>query len=111
MALLTLQKPAAPATALTYAAASGGGDTFKNTGAVALHVKNGGVGSITVTVSAPSPCSFGVVNVVHASVTVIPAGEDRLIGPFPTDQHNNMSGVATATYTGVTTVTVALVHA
>jgi hypothetical protein len=109
MALLTIQKPSRTGVAVTYAAATSGagGDTFVNTGREFLHVKNDSGGSITVTVDAPNACSFGVTHDSHDLSIAIPAGEDRMIGPFPTDRFSDSSNLVKATYSDVTSLTVA----
>lgn len=69
---------------------------------VVLEVLNGGGGSITVTISDP-----GVTPATNAgtaqTVTVAPAGRKRIfVGPANVNQ---ATGVATITYSGITSVT------
>jgi hypothetical protein len=104
MAVLAVQQVAMAGIAPTYAAASVGGDTFANDGHTVLHVKNGGVGSVTVTVDSVTACNQGF---DHDSAVVVPAGGERYMGPFPTRRFSNASGVASVAYSGVTSVTVA----
>jgi hypothetical protein len=90
-----------------YTAADATGNNFLNDGMVFLHVKNGDVASKTVTLTTPNL----VEGIAIADPTVvIPAGEDRMIGPFPTGPFNDSSGKANVTYSAVTSVTVALVR-
>lgn len=83
-----------------YVAAAGGGDTFVNDGDTYLHVKNGGGGAIDVTVDSVALCSHGF---DHNVVVNIPAGQERIIGPFAPARFGANCSV---TYSGVATVTV-----
>lgn len=108
MALMTKQFPSAAGVALTYGSVALT-DTFHNTGREFLHVKNGSGSSVTVTVTAPNPCQWGITNAVHAYVIVILTLTDEMIGPFPIDRFNNASSIVTVTYSAITTVTSALI--
>src|SRR5436853_540222 len=102
MATLTVQRPALTGITPSYAAAAGGGDVFANDGYTVAHIKNASVGSITVTAAAPGAFNAAV-------AVAIPAGEERIIGPFTDKQRfNNGSGQVALTYTGVTTLTVGI---
>lgn len=103
MAVLTVQQIDLDGLTPAFAAAAGGGDSFVNTGKAYLHVKNGGAGSITVTIDSIQGCNQGF---DHNAGGAIAAAADGLFGPFPTNRFNNASGQATITYTGVTSVTV-----
>lgn len=106
MAVLTVQTIAIAGLEPTYAAAAGGGDSFPNTGDQFLHVKNGGVGDVTVTLTTPAT----VEGVAIADPTVVvTAGEDRMIGPFPPSIFNDGNGRVAVGYSGVTSVTVAAI--
>ena len=115
MATLAIQKIVEAGLAPTYGAAASGGDVFPNTkGEVFLHVKNGGVGAVTVTI-APQASSFNVAN--KGAVTKPDAGGsvpattgDRMFGPFPPAAFNDNQGRVAVTYSGVTTVTVAAIQ-
>jgi hypothetical protein len=114
MAALATQKPSAAGVALSYAAATGGGDTFVNTGREFVHVKNASGGSINVTFTAgvanANKCSFGVADPAHQLVVAVGAGLDKLIGPFDRDRFNDpATGNIAITYSGVTSLTVAVV--
>lgn len=107
MATLTVQQTDLDGTTPSYAAAAGGGDEFTNDGRTMLHVKNGGAGSITVTVNSRVNCNQGY---DHDSVTTIGAGAEAMIGPFDTTRFNDpATGRASITYSGVTSVTIAAV--
>lgn len=110
MAALTRQNLAEAGLNATYVAASGGGDTVPNDGETFLHVKNGGVGSINVTVAAAVATVFkeGFGTLVRGNIVVaVPNGAERFIGPFPPSAFNDVNGSVPITYSGVTSVTVA----
>ncbi|WP_376957736.1 hypothetical protein ABNQ39_11445 [Azospirillum sp. A26] len=113
MAQLTAQKTSETGAALTYAAAGVSGDSFTNTGTEVAHVKNGGGSSITVTVksrnTAPDVPGYGPVS-KPARTVAVPAGGDRLIGPFPAKAFNEAStGRVSLTYSSTTSVTAAVI--
>lgn len=95
----------------TYAAASGGGDVMPNDGKTVLHVKNGGGGSINVTITAQiasRDAGPGYGTYTRADLVVaVPNAEERIIGPMPSIAFNNAQGQAAIAYSGVTSVTVA----
>jgi hypothetical protein len=90
-----------PGADMTTQAAAGGGDSFTNDGKTYLRVKNGGGGSINVTVASPASCSHGS---THPVVVAVGAGLDRVLGPFDPNRFGNPVSVS---YSGVVTVTVA----
>lgn len=93
---------------LTFAAATGGGDTVINavpgstTSGTVLAVNNGGGSSINVTLAGVTACNLGV---VHNPIYAVPAGKVAHI-PIP-PQCINASNQVGVTYSGVTSVTVA----
>lgn len=103
MALLNWQAPTLGGTAITYAAAAAGGDTLGRTNGGVLRVKNGGAGSVTVTVVTPGNTKYGQAD-PDVPVTVA-AGAEVAIGPFP--DALAVDGVISVTYSAVTSVTVA----
>ena len=107
MATLTKQSVVLTGLNPSYVAAAAGGDEFVNSGRAFIHVKNGGAGSIDVTVDSQAPCSQGY---DHDAVVAVPAGEERMIGPFPKDRFNDSSEKVQITYSGVTSVTIAVVE-
>lgn len=107
MAVLTVQDSAVSGLAPSYGAAAGGGDSFPNDGKTVLHVKNGGGGSITVTVDSQAQCSFGF---DHNEAVVVGAGADKILGPFPPKRWNDSNERVNVTYSGVTSVTVAAIR-
>jgi len=95
--------------AVTFQAATGGGDTTAPDPKGFLWVKNGGGGAITVTIEVPGQ-TFGQNN---ANVAVsVPNGGERLIGPLVSDLGLvfGQSFFITISYSGVTSVTVASVR-
>ncbi len=87
-------------------AAAGGGDKFTPSDRTFVTVANGSGGDITVTVvSVTTVIGLAVAD----SVTVVTAGESRDIGPFPHEHFAAASdGLAAITYSGVTSLTVAV---
>lgn len=106
MAKLTVQQIARAGLEPTFAAAAAGGDTFDNDGRTFFWVKNGDADELTVTIDSIVDCDQGF---DHDPDVAIPAGEERLIGPFPTGRFNDSSGEVSATYDDETSVTVAAV--
>ncbi len=87
-----------------FVAAAEAGDEFLNTsGRTMLHVKNGAGVARTVTVECERPCSYGF---LHDAVVEIPAGEERIIGPFATFRFNDTSNKVQVAYDNHADVTV-----
>lgn len=82
------------------AAASGGGDSFPNTGSEFVIVANGGGGDVTVT--ATTTQTVDGLAVADLAV-VVPAGASRAIGPF---KRHIYSATVSLSYSGVVSVTV-----
>lgn len=108
MALLTVQNLAKAGATPTYGAVAAS-DTFLNIGdeRTFLHVKNGSGASINVTVTArktqvkvPGVGQLTVSNLVVA----VPAGQERMIGPF-SEAFNDADGLVTVGYSATATVT------
>lgn len=112
MATLTVQTAVVTGVQPTFNSAAGGGDVFANDGNTYAHFVNGSGGSITVTFDAvPTSVNkegFGDITISDTAVA-IPAGEQRVIGPFPQARFNNSSGQVSMTYSGVTSLTVATI--
>jgi hypothetical protein len=105
MAALTVQNPNATA-ALTMSSAAGGGDTFANTGNERLMVVNGGGSPITVTIDSPNTCNFETsANAAHDLAVTVAAGATKILPALPVGRFGE---TATITYSGVTSVTVAV---
>lgn len=106
MATLTTQQITQAGIAVSYTAAAGGGDVFSPGDHTVLRVKNGGGSSITATVNSVQLCNQGA---DHDLAVVVAAGAEEVIGPLPAARFANTSdGLVHVTYSGVTTVTVAV---
>lgn len=79
------------------------GDTVQPTSNTVLVVNNASGVSVTVTVVAVKPCSQGV---LHDSVTAVPAGATRVIGPIDGRYASNISGLAVVNYSATASVSV-----
>lgn len=96
--------------AIGYTAAAGGGDKYLNSGRERVHVRNGGVGSITVHLTKTALCNLGVVHTTDVSddFTVAP-GADKLLPAVSPSVYNDGSGFVGVAYSGVTSVTVGVI--
>jgi hypothetical protein len=105
MATLAVQQITLVGLNPTFAAASAGGDKLAGGPTTLLHVKNGGVGTITVTIDSVVLSNFGT----DVNITVnVPAAGEREIGPLVEQRFASpVDGLVAVTYTGVTDVTVA----
>lgn len=110
MATLATQNVTRAGGAVTTQAASGGGDRFTPGSQTWIEITNGGSGAITVTVTnykTPLP------NVSEANTVVLcpNGGVTTRIGPFPADHFTagDGTGLGSIVYSGVTSVTVAVV--
>lgn len=106
MAYLSAQQIAVTGTAPTYAAASAGGDTASPDDRTFLHVKNGSAGALTVTLVIPGT-SYAQAN-PDVAVSV-PAAGDRFIA-IPSGATDLSTGLVGFSYSGVTSLTIALVR-
>ena len=108
MAALTIQKVAESGLTASYASVTAS-DTVVNNGNIFIHVKNGGGGSTTVTITAQKTkadnSSFGKLTKSNAT-KAIASGAEAFIGPF-SPAFNNSSGNIVITYSVTTSVTIA----
>lgn len=107
MAVLSVQAVQPSGLAAAYAAAAAGGDKIAPGDDVFLHVKNGGGAAVNVTVASPTLCNQGS---THNLVVAVPAGADRMIGPFPAQRYAGPDGLVGVTYSATAGVTVAAVR-
>ena len=91
----------------TYNVAAVGGDEFVNTGAEYLHVKNGAV-ALVLTIETGRVVDGGLA-VADRTVSV-PATQERIIGPFPTADYNDVAGKVQLTYDDNSNVTIAVLR-
>lgn len=109
MAVLTPKTPVLAGLVFAGAAAAGGGDSFANTGIEFFYANNASGGAITITFDSPNTCNFNVAaNAAHDDAVVVSAGTAQIIGPFPPGRFNDGSGNVQVTYSGVTSLTVAV---
>ncbi|HNW09987.1 MAG TPA: hypothetical protein PKI71_01350 [Candidatus Rifleibacterium sp.] len=102
---LTVQNCALTGLEPVYVPANAEGNYFANDGKTLLHVVNAGVADITVTIDSPVLCNQGF---AHDEAVVVPAGKERMIGPF-TPSRFNANGVVNVSYSDVTDVTAAAI--
>lgn len=105
MAVLTVQSVSRSGLEATYASCAVGGDTFVNSGYEIIHIKNGHSGAQTVTITTPAT-TYGLA--IADPAVEVTAGEERFIGPFPPAVFNGASDTVSLTYSGVTSLTIAI---
>lgn len=107
MALLATQFMANTGLSPTYAAAAGGGDTFVPADGAFLHVINAGGAPITATLATPQVID-GDLAVADRAITVTNATNKMI--PIPPGLYRDpATGLGSVTYSGVTSVTVAVI--
>ena len=90
-----------------FVAAAAGGDRIPFVDQSSyLHVKNGGASAITVTINSQKLCDQGF---DHDETVSVPAGGERMIGPF-SDRFRTSDGYVAFNYSAVTSVTVAAIE-
>lgn len=88
-----------------YTAANVDGHSIANTGKEALHVKNDDASPINVTFLTPGTVDG---QAVADRVQAVPAGEERIFGPFPKNIYDQPgTEVVHVDFSAVTSVTVA----
>lgn len=105
MAQLAIQTIARTGLEAAYAAAAALGDEFLNNHRTFVHVKNGSGSSIDVTFAVQSKVDTLPVT---ARTVAVPAGEERMIGPFG-PEYDDTDGNVQVTYDDVTTLTIAAI--
>jgi hypothetical protein len=89
----------------SYTAVNSDGNYFANNGREFLHVKNGSGSSINATVQTPGTVDgLGISDLIVA----VPAGEERMIGPFPSGVYNQTDGTTYVDWSAATSVTAAV---
>lgn len=94
----------------TLSAANADGHSVSNAHSPFLHVNNGSGGSITVTILIPKTLDGQSIANSGRQVTV-PAGQARLIGPFPPGTYEQADGTVHVNFSSVTSVTVGAFYA
>lgn len=95
------------AAALSAAAANVDGHAVTWRETLFFYVANGGGSSITATV--PTPGTVDGLAIADLTVTV-PAGQNRLFGPFPADYYRQSDSTVHINFSGVTSVTFAALY-
>lgn len=107
MATLNQQEIEPSGISPSFTAADSGGDQFEWDRRAVLYVKNEDSTSHTVTVAeqhSTAPAGYQ-----EADLTVdVPAGEERLIGPFDREAYQDSDGYVQVSYDAVTSVEVAV---
>ena len=88
----------------SYESANGDGEEFANDGNVFIHAKNASGGAIVLTFKTPATVSGVDIDEVEVS---IPAGEERMVGPFDPAVFNQSDGNVDLDFDGVTSLTIA----
>ncbi len=100
---ISYQQVARTGLAEALAAANADGHKFSNDGRIILHVVNGDVSPITVTIQTP-----GTVDDLAVSDRTVTISDesDKFIGPFPPGIYNQSDGMVYVDFSAVTNVTV-----
>lgn len=107
MATLTTQPMISTGLAPSYQAAAGGGDALVPSSTTFLHVINGGGSPVTVTLVTPGVVD-GDLAIADRAITVT-NGTNKMIPVSPETFRDPATGLATITYSAVTSVTVAAI--
>jgi hypothetical protein len=111
MANYSAESPSLAGLIPTFRTAAGGGDSFDNNGKQIVEFVNGSGAPITVTFDAPNPDNFQIIDNSHDVAVAIAAGGRRIFGPFPINRFNDVNGRVQMTYSGVTSLTFAVINA
>lgn len=103
MANLSVQTITLSAITPSFTTASFGGDQFANSGYEFLWIKNSSGSSVTVTIDSQTPCNQGY---DHNVTVTVPAGQERVVGPFQPGRFNDANGNVKITYSSTANVTV-----
>ena len=102
--VLAVQQVARTGLTPSFSAANVDGHNVANDGKVVLEVKNGSGAPINVTFQTPGSVDG---NAIADLVVAVPAGGDKICGPFPPGIYNQADGTMYVDFSAVTTVTVA----
>lgn len=108
MATLTTQNITTAGILPTYAPATAGGDAMIADQTSFLHIKNGAASSMTVSIA--DPMTFDTVLTVSSRVVTVAANSEQMIAIPDTLYKNPATGLASITYSAVTSVTVAAIR-
>lgn len=111
-ATITTLRPGAAGVPIAYQAANGpsgatgaANDAIVSDGKTAIHVRNAGTGTATVTVTSLRQCDQGFTH--NLAVAVGPTNGNEWIGPFATNRFSDANGLVQITYDQAASVTVA----
>lgn len=104
---LATQSFTSSGSAPTFSAADAAGHIITNSGRMLLYVKNGGGGSINVTITTPGSID-GLA--LPDKVVAVGAGAEKIIGGLAPNVYNATDGTIAVAYSGVTSVTVAAIE-
>lgn len=108
MATVAVQQAAAGGTALTFNAASGGGDKFPAGDHVCVIVKNSDASPHSPTFVTPNTAGgFAVAD----DTVAVAAGTEVCFGPFPSAFWADTNGLVSVTWSATTSMTYAVVGA
>lgn len=82
-----------------------GPDEFANDGRTTLTVRNGSGSSVTITIPSAAACNQGG---THPITVAVPAGEDRLIGPFELGRFGRTVALTPSAHASVSAAVVSL---
>jgi len=105
MATLAITRPSRAGTAFGTVSAAVGGDVFPNSGRELLYVRNANASGHTLTIATPGAPAGLELNDITVTV---PAFSVYWIGPFHPDSFNDSNGRVSVTYSGVTSLNVAV---
>ena len=105
MALLSVQTALVTGIVPTYNAVSAS-DTFSNDGGTRLHIKNGGGGTCTVTIT--TPYTLGGLALADQVIS-IGAGVENQVAVLSTQIYNASDDLVTITFSPTTSVTMSLI--
>lgn len=109
MAAVTPVTKSRSANVIPFAAATGGGDEFANTGRELLLVRHTNAGGAAVTLTIATQAAPDGLAVADKTVTIDP-GEDHALGPWPTSIYNDADGNVQLTWSSATDIEIAVVN-
>jgi hypothetical protein len=108
MATITPVAASSAGAAVTFAAATSGGDSLAvglSSGRCIFHVRNASGGSVTVTLAGAVNCSLGS---THNKAVVCAVGDTEIV--IPAHTVDPITGAVAVTYSSATSVTVAATY-